>query len=689
MPFDPSFLDEIRARLPVSQVVARKVQLKRAGREFKGLSPFKDEKTPSFTVNDQKGFYHCFASGEHGDIFKFVMQTEGLSFPEAVERLAGEAGVPMPVRQPPTPEMERRRSERERLHDLLTHASNWYQAQLTSGAGREARSYLDGRGLTHGTIKRFQIGFAPNDRNALKQELARCGFTDREMALSGMAVHGEDIAVPYDRFRGRIMFPIHDLKGRVIAFGGRALDPNVPAKYLNSPETPLFHKGAILYNAAGARQAIYDRGEAIVVEGYMDVVALAQAGFGNAVAPLGTALTELQIKLLWRMAEEPLLCFDGDAAGMRAAFRAIDTVIPHLTPGRSLRFAFLPDGMDPDDLVRAEGPDAFRRVLAQARPLADVLWEREWADGNWHTPERRAALEKQIHQIVARIADQSVRSHYQRAMRDKLFQAWRASQAGNIMNRSGYPGTNWRHGHGTNPATGHSHNTRLSARRGQANRYMAPDTRDSGAQPSASTALKKSRLVAGGGADLPPREVALIRTLLNHPWLIDDQCEEIAALEFASHSLSQLRDGILSVHASNNPLDRQTLHTQLSMLGLSRIAERTARALTHKSDRFAEPDAERTLVETGWRHAVTLHARQSSLKQALDAARRAWDEDGSEEAQAQIFELKRRLFLEDQETGAITATSPDNENGSGNVSPPQETTESDTVANLSENPALT
>ena len=394
MRFDPSFLDEIRARLPVSQVVARKVQLKRAGREFKGLSPFKDEKTPSFTVNDQKSFYHCFATGAHGDIFKFVMETEGLTFPETVERLAGEAGVPMPARQEPTPEMERRKSERERLYELLEHTNRWFQEMFRKPEGRDARAYLDRRGLSRDTIAKFQIGFSPNSRHALKQELAKAGFTDHEMALSGMAIHGEDIRVPYDRFRGRVMFPIHDLKGRVIAFGGRALDPDVPAKYLNSPETPLFHKGAILYNAAGARQSAYEREQIIVVEGYMDVVALSQAGFDNAVAPLGTALTDNQIKLLWRMSPEPLLCFDGDLAGKKAAFRSVDTVLPHLSPGQSLTFAFMPDGLDPDDLIRAEGPSALANVLEHARPLADVLWEREWADGQWQTPERRAALEK-------------------------------------------------------------------------------------------------------------------------------------------------------------------------------------------------------------------------------------------------------------------------------------------------------
>ncbi len=686
MRFDQSLLDEIRARLPVSQVVARKVQLKRKGREFSGLSPFKDEKTPSFTVNDQKGFYHCFASGAHGDIFKFLMETEGLAFPEAVERLAEEAGVPMPERQEPTAEMQRRSSERERLYELLDHTVRYYSAQYHGAAGREARSYLERRGLTHETIAQFQIGFAPNSRNALKQELAKAGFSDHEMGLSGMAIHGDDIAVPYDRFRGRVMFPIHDLKGRVIAFGGRALDPDVPAKYLNSPETPLFHKGAILYNAAGARQAAYEREQIIVVEGYMDVVALAQAGFANAVAPLGTALTENQIKLLWRLAPEPLLCFDGDVAGKKAAFRAVDTVLPHLTPGQSLTFAFMPDGLDPDDLIRAEGADALGSVLAQARALSDVVWEREWGEGQWQTPERRAALEKRVLGLLEGIQDQSVRAHYQRAMRDKLFQAWttpsRKTSDGAPQSRGNWNGASRGQGFGRGGAQSYrggsagGHRGSGTTGRGGNMRGGWGNSRFAPPPAGATSSLRQSKLVSGGAADLPSREVLLIKALLNHPWLIDDDCEEIVELYFTSNSLAELRDAILSVHASNNPLDRTLLRTQLTKLGLDRLVIRAERAITHRSDRFAEPDAEPPLVETGWRHALALHAKQLGLKRALDAAQRAWDEDGSEQAQARIFELKRQLFFEDQNTDQPSETiaqpnfSPENPPDDVTVDPP-------------------
>jgi DNA primase len=375
MRFPPSLLDDIRARLPVSQVVARKVSLKRAGREMKGLSPFKQEKTPSFFVNDHKGSWFDFSSGQNGDIFKFVMLTEGLSFPEAVERLAEEAGLPIPKASSHDFERE---DERARLYTLLEAAARFFEEQLTRGLGGEARRYLDKRGLTAAAIARFRLGYAPNDRSALRDHLAKTGFTTAEMTSSGMLVSGEDIPVAYDRFRHRIIFPIADLRGRVIAFGGRALDPDAPAKYLNSPETPLFHKGANLYNAHNARGPAHDKGQLIAVEGYMDAIALAEAGFPQTVAPLGTALTEEQVKLLWRLAPEPILCFDGDAAGRRAAFRAVETVLPHLRPGYSVRFAFLPEGLDPDDLIRQHGAAAFQDVLQRkTAALFDVLMERE------------------------------------------------------------------------------------------------------------------------------------------------------------------------------------------------------------------------------------------------------------------------------------------------------------------------
>lgn len=606
MRFAPHLLDEIRARLPVSQVVARKVNLKRQGRELIGLSPFKTEKTPSFTVSDQKGFYHCFASGEHGDIFTFVMKTEGLSFPEAVERLAEEAGVALPKEAPRTPEAQAQADTRERLYALVEEAARYYSANLHSPAGRTALEYLERRGLSRETIEAFRLGYAPEGGNVLNERLVNAGFSQREVVLSGMAIEADDRRAPYDRFRHRVMFPITDHRGRVIAFGGRALDPDQPAKYLNSNDTPLFHKGRILYNTHTARQAAFENGNVIAVEGYMDVIALAQAGIREAVAPLGTALSDNQLALLWRMAPEPVLCFDGDSAGRKAAFRAIDTALALLKPGRSLRFAFLPDGLDPDDIIREAGPAGFEAVLAKARPLADVLFEREWGEGDWSTPERRAGLELRLRQIVAGIGDGAVRSHYERNMRERLFHAWRAmpgpASPGKVLPAAtgigalGYASVsqpflkrppdarfNGLRRHGQNGSTG--------ARSGPA---------------FASESLKRSERAAGHGSALPPREALILQCLVNHPYLVEEHAEEMAALKFTSKSLRDLRDAILSAHAVEKSLDRETLRSHLQRLGSGDTLHRIEQLMLHRSDRFADPDAEAEAVREGFEHIVAL-----------------------------------------------------------------------------------
>ena len=403
MRFTPQFLDELRARLPVSEVVGRRVKLRKQGREFIGLSPFNKEKSPSFTVNDQKGFFHDFSSGKHGDIFGFVMETEGIGFPEAVERLAQLAGVPLPK---VSHEDEQRDARRKTLHDVMELAAKFFEATLASRAGAKARGYLADRSLDPATQIKFRLGYATNERFALKEHLGSHGIPVEDMVEAGLLVSGDDIPLPFDRFRDRVMFPITDLRGRVIAFGGRALEKDAQAKYLNSPETPLFHKGATLYNIAAARQAAHDGQPVIAVEGYVDVIAMVTAGFAATVAPLGTALTEDQLALLWKMADEPVLCFDGDNAGLRAAYRAVELAMPRLKPGKSLKFALLPQGQDPDDLVRSAGRDAVNDVIGAARPLADMLWARETEGHSFATPERRAALEARINEVTSGIADE-------------------------------------------------------------------------------------------------------------------------------------------------------------------------------------------------------------------------------------------------------------------------------------------
>jgi DNA primase len=630
MRFPPSLLDEIRARLPVSQVVSRKVALKRAGREFKGLSPFKQERTPSFTVNDQKGFYHCFASGEHGDIFTFVVKTEGLSFPEAVERLAQEAGVQMPK---PGPRDAQAEDERTRLHALLAASAEYFQKQLHTPQGQDARRYLEKRGLDRDAVGRFRLGYAANSKSALKEHLGKAGFSTAEMVAAGMLIAGDDIPVPYDRFRHRIMFPIADLRGRIVAFGGRALDPDAPAKYLNSPETVLFHKGATLFNAHNARGPAHDKSQIIVVEGYMDVIALAEAGFPQTVAPLGTALTGDQLKLLWRLAPEPILCFDGDAAGRKAAFRAVDTALPDLQPGYSVQFAFLPDGLDPDDFVRQQGAEALGALLAnKTRPLIDVLVERE-EQKPAITPEQRASLEARLKGLVATIGDRGVREQYEREVRQTL----------------------WSKGRKTDRQLAPAYGRRPAHLAGKRRDNTQPDWRvreranerarlgDAPRAALASTALSRSNELSQRTEAAPPREALLVVTLVNHPWLLEDHCEKVQELALSSPALTRLRDGLLELQAAGTPLDSASVRTHLSAIGLDSVVAVAERAITHKSDKFAHPDAEAGEVEAGWRDAFDMHETQVALPMALQAAEQAWGLEPGEAAWARIVELQNQL----------------------------------------------
>ncbi len=639
MRFPPHILDEIRARLPVSLVVGRRVQLKKAGREWKGLSPFKAERTPSFFVNDQKGFYKCFASGEHGDIFTFVMKTEGLEFVEAVERLAADAGVTLPKPEPRSQQAVEQIDERVRLMALVEASAKFFEAQLWSSAGQEARRYLERRGLARETMERFRLGYAPGGREVLKAHLAKAGFSVKEMALAGMEISGEDIATPYDRFRNRVMFPIEDLKGKVIAFGGRALDPDAPAKYLNSPETPLFHKGNQLYNIHRARPVAFETSRIVVVEGYMDVVALDQAGFKAAVAPLGTALTEAQVQLLWRVAPEPILCFDGDGAGKRAAFRAVDTILPMLKPGISAQFAFLPDGLDPDDLVRQQGGGAFEAILARTKALFDVMWERELAVQPMTTPEQRAAMELRLKTLIGRIGDGTVRAHYEQEARQTL---WSLNRAVVREIAGGGP-----------PAA------RGGARFGGRQNNVQTDWRvrerarmPQKGRPAQLVAATAGPGLAGRVSLVPTREALIFKALINHPWLIEEHAERIAAMQFTAPAAVALRDALLAALVQQNPLDTAGIHNHLSETGLSHVVALVERAITHRGDKFAEPEADKEAVETGWCHAVALHERQVGLRRDLVVAEQRYLEELSEDAYERLLEIKAlQNQIEDGETG--------------------------------------
>ena len=413
MTLTPQWLDELRARTTLSALIGRTVKVTKAGREFKACCPFHNEKTPSFTINDEKGFYHCFGCSAHGDAIRWMTDQRGLSFMDAIKELASEAGMEVPA---PDPKAAKQAESRAGLHDVMAAAQDHFVAALAGLEGAGAREYLARRGMTTDTIKAFGFGFAHNSRTALKTALKEFGVP--MLVEAGLLIAIDD-KEPYDRFRGRLMIPIRDPRGRVIAFGGRILGEGEP-KYLNSPDTPLFDKGRTLYNLDRCSPASRQTGRVIVVEGYMDVIAIAQAGFADAVAPLGTALTEQHIQMLWRMTEKPLLCFDGDAAGQKAALRAALRALPLLKPGHSLQFVTLPEGQDPDDLVKKSGPKALAALLDASEPLVERLWRSEVAAGSLATPEDRAGLKQRLGVHLVSIADSEIRRHYADAFRERF-----------------------------------------------------------------------------------------------------------------------------------------------------------------------------------------------------------------------------------------------------------------------------
>ena len=627
MRFTPQFLDELRARLPVSEVVSKRVKLRKQGREFVGLSPFNKEKSPSFTVNDQKGFFHDFSSGKHGDIFGFVMETEGVTFPEAVERLAQLAGVALPK---VSHEDQARDVRRKTLHDVMDLAAKFYEATLASRVGAKARGYLADRSLDPATQLKFRLGYASSERFALKEHLGSHGIPVEDMVEAGLLIAGGDIPVPFDRFRDRVMFPITDLRGRVIAFGGRAMEKDVPAKYLNSPETPLFHKGATLYNIAAARQAAHDDQTVIVVEGYVDVIAMVTAGFNATVAPLGTALTEDQLALLWKMADEPVLCFDGDGAGMRAAFRAVELAMPRLKPPKSLKFALLPQGQDPDDLVRSAGREAIVEVIEAARPLSQMLWARETEGREFDTPERRAALETRIHEVTAAIADESVRKYYRQDFQARLQQLFAPAQSprGNFQQRGRVeawrdrPKSDWQQ--------------RFGAKRPEVGSRNTPYV-------VVSQQLASSPVHRGARTSVPLREALILQAAINYPWLLHDHLEELSQLEFRYADAEKLKAALIDIAAHATAPDVATIKVELAARDLTGVMERIEAAITTSSVWGSRPEAAPEDVLVTWQQLVALHRQWHSLTKELKDAEQALGQESSEANYLRLRDVKARL----------------------------------------------
>ncbi len=410
MRFPPSFIERLRSHFLLSEIIGARIAIKKAGREYHALCPFHNEKSPSFTINDEKNFYHCFGCGEHGDAISFLMKYERLTYPETIERLSSDAGIPMPKPDP----IEARRADAEKtIHDVLDAAATWFEQQLAANA--LPQDYLKKRGLAADTQKQFRIGYAPDGRNALHQHLLKAGFPQPLQAQAGLIILPEGGGVPYDRFRGRVMFPIRNASGKIIAFGGRLIVDTANSKlpkYLNSPETAVFKKGEMLFNLDLAKRAARERNMAVVMEGYMDVVSTAQAGVDYAVATLGTAVTPEHLRLLWQLCKEPVLCLDGDAAGKRAMARAAEIVLPLLKPGCSLRFALLPRGEDPDTYIRKHGKASFEAIVNNAQRLSQSLWESLSQQYRLDIPEGLAALEDACKKLTDKITDPTVRHDY-------------------------------------------------------------------------------------------------------------------------------------------------------------------------------------------------------------------------------------------------------------------------------------
>ena len=578
MSLPPGFLDELRNRLSLAQVVGRKVmwdqRKSNAGKgDFWAPCPFHQEKSASFHVDDRKGYYYCFGCHAKGDAISFVRETENVSFPEAIEILAREAGMPIPERDPRAQEKADRRSK---LIAVMEQAVQWYRLQLKTTAAAEARDYLARRGLSPAAQERWEIGFAPPGWEGLREALGAKGISNDLMLEAGLLKSSDKGKAPYDTFRNRIMFPIRDARGKAIAFGGRAMDPSDNAKYLNSPETLLFDKGRSLFNHGPAREAAGKGHPLIVAEGYMDVIALSEAGFPAVVAPLGTAITEDQLRLLWRMAPEPIIALDGDTAGLRAAMRAIDVALPLLEAGQSLRFALMPEGQDPDDLIRAQGAGAMRKVIDAAIPMVALLWRRETEDKVFDSPERRAALDKALREKLKLIKDPSIRTHYGEAikeMRAELFGARRPRSAGPSRGP-------WQKG------------------------------------PQVLSTTKSSVLVSAEGIEDHLREAVILAAILSTPSVLADFEGEIERMDSAEPTHRQLRDAILQ-HAHDATGDlREAISADIGGDVLEKLFAQSHVAISPAVRRAGDAEVARMCLAE---ELAKLNARRSLPREIAEA----------------------------------------------------------------------
>jgi DNA primase len=604
MRYGEGILEEIRRRTDLVQLVGRRVKLIRRGRVMWGCCPFHGEKSPSFKVENERRAYKCFGCGAGGDCFRWLMETEGLSFPESVEKLAAEAGVDLPKW---SPEDEAREKRKKSLYDIVELAAQFYEAQLFESAGRPARDYLKSRGLDGGAAKQFRLGYAPGSGQALIAHLKTHNVTQDDMIAAGLARPAEDNRAMRDFFFDRVMFPISDGRGRIIAFGARALQADAKPKYINTGETVLFSKGHNLYNFATARGAAIKAGTIILAEGYMDVIALVRAGFAHAVAPLGTALTTDQLQLLWRTAPEPILAFDGDAAGLKAAHRAAHLALPLLKAGYSLRFAFLPAGEDPDSFISRSGAMAMQKLLEGAQPLSDVLWRGETEGKDFATPERRAGLEQTLRQLVTAIGDAKIAEYYRRDFDQRLFDAFKKRQ----------------------PAPAKARGPFTPGRGG----FRGPYRPQPGTPEAVSSEVKSSLLARTGRAGARTvKENELAALLLEEPQLALNHAELVAGLSFADPWLDRLRQLLLNLAASGSSLEKAAVLTHLERQGMAELVARFGVRPVPQSDPNAplpEEDVEARFLRAA-RDLAILVEWEPERARALDR----FAQEGSEEAWA-------------------------------------------------------
>ena len=587
MALPASFLDELRARTPLAGVVGRRVKLARSGRQMKGCCPFHQEKTPSFYVYEDG--YHCFGCGAHGDAISFVMQSEGAGFMEAVERLAAEAGIEVPKPSPEAAEAERKRHD---LNSVLEAAQAGYHRRLFLPEGRHALAYLLGRGLTEQTIRRFGLGWSGEGRGALLADLGRDGITEEQLVDAGLMRRDDETGRAFDLFFNRVMFPIRDRRGRAISFGGRTLGDGQP-KYVNGPETALFSKRRTLYALDLAREAVRGGASLVVVEGYMDVIALAQAGMGGAVAPLGTALTEEQLEELWRLAPAPILCFDGDAAGSRAAARAAELALPLLAPDRTLKLAKLPAGEDPDTLVRRQGADGIRTVLDAATPLADALYDLLREASGDATPEQRAAFLTRLDQAAGRISDKALAGEYREALRGRFYAA---------------------------------------RRRGRGARFGGPATAPLRTAP---------RPQPAAGIVATERARILTAILLRHPAIWHDVEHAYAGLDLP-RPFDTLRTALRDWIETADVLDSQALMSHLTLSGLNAEADQALATVPVPLPACAALAAMPAEAEAGWWHIFGFLNVQR-LGEEIALAEAACAQDLTQQSQNRLVALKAAL----------------------------------------------